>query len=78
MVTTIGSERQRESEAKTCNTTEATAAMLPGIADLPPRTRRHLARAFVAEHVGNRLIAAFELTQAVAAEDQETTEPDET
>jgi hypothetical protein len=76
MVTTFGSERQWESESKTCNTTEATAALLPGIADLPPRTRRHLARAFVAERVGNQLIAAVELTQAVVAEDQETNEPE--
>jgi hypothetical protein len=60
------------------HTTEATAALLPGIADLPPRTRLHLARAFVAELVGNGVIAAFELTQAVAAEDQETNEPDGT
>ncbi len=57
--------------------TEVTAAMLPGIADLPPRTRRHLAMAFVAEQVGNYLIAAFELNQAVAAEAQETNEPEE-
>jgi hypothetical protein len=56
--------------------TEVTAALLPGIADLPPRTRRHLARAYVAEYVGNSLIAAFELTQAVAAEEMETNEPD--
>jgi hypothetical protein len=58
--------------------TEVTAALLPGIEDLPRLTRFHLARAFVAELVGNDLIAAFELNQAVAAEDQETTEPDGT
>ena len=57
--------------------TEVTAAMLPGIADLPRLTRFHLARAFVAELVGNGLIAAFELQQAVAAEELETSEPAE-
>jgi hypothetical protein len=59
------------------HTTEVTAAMLPGIADLARLTRFHLARAFVAEQVGNGLIAAFELHQAVAAEDLETNEPEE-
>jgi hypothetical protein len=54
--------------------TEVTAALLPGIVDLPRLTRFHLARAFIAEAVGNHLIAAFELTQAVAAEAQETNE----
>jgi hypothetical protein len=58
--------------------TEVTAAMLPGIVDLPRLTRFHLARAFVAEQVGNRLIAAFELHQAVAAEELETSTPDGT
>jgi hypothetical protein len=57
--------------------TEVTAAMLPGIADLPRLTRFHLARVFVAEQVGNWLLAAFELHQAVAAEELETSEPEE-
>jgi hypothetical protein len=54
----------------------ATTAMLPGIADLKPRTKRHFVSALIAERQGNWLLAAFELKQAVAAEDQET-KPDE-
>jgi hypothetical protein len=55
-------------------TSVAAAAMLPGIADLKPRTKRHFVSALIAERQGNWLLAAFELTQAVAAEDQETNE----
>ncbi len=54
-----------------------TAALLPGIADLKPRTKRHFVSALIAERQGNWLLAAFELRQAVAAEDQETSEPEE-
>jgi hypothetical protein len=50
----------------------AVAAMLPGIADLRPRTKCHFVSALIAERQGNWLLAAFELKQAVAAEDQET------
>jgi len=53
-------------------------AKLPGIADLPPRSKCHFVRAFIAERQGNWLIAAFELNQAVAAEDQETNQADGT
>ena len=49
----------------------AAAAMLPGIADLKPRTKRHFVSALIAERQGNWLLAAFELKQAVAAEAQE-------
>jgi hypothetical protein len=56
--------------------TEATVALLPGIVDLPRLTRFHLVRAYIAEAVGNYVLAAFELTQAVAAEDQESNEPE--
>jgi hypothetical protein len=55
-----------------------TVTTLPGIADLPPRAKFHFARALIAERQGNWLIAAFELNQAVVAEDQATDQADGT
>jgi hypothetical protein len=58
------------------HTSVLAAAMLPGIADLAPRPKHHFVRAFIAERTRNWLLAAFELRQAVAAEDQEAADQD--
>ena len=43
---------------------------LPGISDLPRRARLHLAKALLAEQDGEYLVAEYELSLAVAAEEE--------
>jgi hypothetical protein len=43
---------------------------LPGIADLPRRARLHFAKALIAEQDGEYLVAEYELSLAVAAEEE--------
>jgi hypothetical protein len=46
------------------------ASKLPGISDLPRRARLHLAKALIAEEDGEYLVAEYELSLAVAAEEE--------
>jgi hypothetical protein len=46
------------------------AIKLPGISDLSRSTRLHLAKALIAEQDGEYLVAEYELSLAVAAEEE--------